>query len=149
MVYIEKNGMVSVGLGRVGVINTNLTVKIMISGCSSTTESSIAMAGTTAILGANLLLFHINLFYYVAELPQDFEPPSGMVGGHSNDLPITKLVTFDPGETNKTIEAIKLVDDYWTEPIKGIRAELHEIDGETIKIVGYDETLISVLDNDG
>ena len=44
-VHIEKTGTLSIGLGRVGVIDTSLTVKIMISGCSSTTESSMAMAG--------------------------------------------------------------------------------------------------------
>ena len=69
--------------------------------------------------------------------------------GHSDSLPFTRLVTFAPGETDKTIETIELVDDGWTEPIKAIRVELLEVDGHPIEIIGYDNTVISVLDDDG
>ena len=147
-VHMEQSGTVSVGLGRVDVTDTAVTVKIVISGCSSTTESSIAMAGTRAILDANALPFHVNLLYYAAEVPQDFESINSPEG-HSDSLPFTRLVTFDPGETDKTIEPIRLVDDDWAEPIKGIRVELLEVDGHPIEIIGYDKTVVSVLDNDG
>lgn len=45
MVELEESAMFPIGLGRVDVIDTELTVDVVITGCSSTEESSLAMPG--------------------------------------------------------------------------------------------------------
>lgn len=71
--------------------------------------------------------------HFTAELHSDFEIKD-------------TVVSFAPGEIDKTLE-IDMLDDTWTEPVKAIKVSLLPSIG--MEIIGYRETVISILDNDG
>lgn len=92
-------------------------------------------------------LTSIRILSFAAGIPNDFAL-AGVAIGTSNNIQIRLSVTFAPGEAEKIIEAIKLVDDQWSEPVKAIRVEFDHF-SDPVKIMGYDETIISLLDDDG